>query len=341
MKKEQRLNEWIDLYAGEKKFSGSVYVMKGGEIIFKKHIGYADINKKIPISDDTIFRFYSLTKPFTAIAIMRLFEEGKVDLNEHPGKYIECAEKIDKRITIKMLLQHESGLYEVASVETMAEKRDVNLEEEIEKAAEKELIFIPGTQCEYTNTNFIILSLIVEKFRGMPIYEYFENHLFPEMGMKTAFCDMGDKKVPDMAVGYDLENDKLVPSSYANMHLMSGAGCAAGRAKDVICLYEAIKNNKILKKETWGMIFTSSKISNFGLGCHVFEWYGKLTYQHNGGFSGFRTLQRYVPHEDFNIVIMSNTGFGNARNEISTAVYSVYHDKEYLLDNIEMDKGFA
>ena len=136
------------------------------------------------------------------------------------------------------------------------------------------------------------------------------------------------------------ENGEIIPAGYVNQRLMSGAGFGVGLISDVTCLYDAIKNERFLKPETWEKVFTPSTIGDFGVGCIVFDWNGKLTYQHNGGFLGFRTIHRYLPNEDFDIIVLSNVGFVDARTVICDKIHEIYFGDRGKTQNPEMDKGF-
>ena len=337
--KNQRLGYWLAQYAADTGFSGSVQVISKGSVIFKKHLGFADREKGTPISDKTVYRFYSLTKPFVAIGIMKLYEEGRISLSAHPGKYLSCAQGLDPRITVEMLLKHTSGLAEIASPEALCRKKAVSFSEEIEKLASVPLAFTPGSQVEYLNTNYILLSVLLEAAHGTTIQNYLEG-LFRELGMETACCDMGDRDIPNMAVGYERDGGELVPAKYVNMRLISGAGCGAGRLEDVQCLYSVIKKKRFLKSDTWDLVFTPSAAGDFGAGCIVFNWHGKRMYQHNGGFLGFRTIHRYLPDEDFDIIILSNVGFMDPRIVISEKIFEIYYGSANHAKNPEMDAGF-
>ena len=341
MDKYRLLTDWLTEYEKSTSFSGSVQIISKGDVIFKKHIGYADRERKIAIDDNTRFRFYSMTKPFTAIGIMKLYEEGVISLSAHPGEYIECARELDTRITIEMLLKHISGLAEIADADKLQIKEEFDLSAEVQKLSGTPLSFEPGAAVEYLNTNFIILSLILEKFHDMPIDKYLKEKLFPALGMKSAICDTGENEIEGLAVGYEKnETGKIVPAGYVNQKLMSGAGFGVGRISDVTCLYEVIKNKRFLKPETWEKVFTTSDVGDFGAGCIVFERNGKTVYQHNGGFLGFRTIHRYLPDEDFDIIVLSNVGFVDARIVICDKIYELYFGDTENARNPEMDKGF-
>lgn len=342
MDKIHALSDYLSEYEKNTGFSGSVQIISKGNVIFKKHIGFADRERKIAIDDNTRFRFYSLTKPFTAIGIMKLYEEGLISLSAHPGEYIQCARGLDSQITVEMLLKHTSGLPEIADADKMQKKEEFDLSAEVQKLSGTPLSFEPGTAVEYLNTNFIMLSLILEKFHNMPIDKYLNEKLFFALGMKTALCDTGENATKGLAVGYEKnENGEIIPAGYVNQKLMSGAGFGVGRISDVTCLYEVIKNKRFLKSETWEKVFTTSDVGDFGAGCIVFERNGKTVYQHNGGFLGFRTIHRYLPDEDFDIIVLSNVGFVDARIVICDKIYELYFGDTENARNPEMDKGFV
>ncbi len=342
MNKEQELRAWLKEYEEKTQYSGALQIISKGTVIFSAHTGFADRGARLPITESTKFRFYSITKAFVAIAVMKLYDEGAVDLDAHPGTYLDCAAHLDARLTIRHLLQHNSGLVELASLETMQFLEAVDLSSLVEELAKKELLFAPGTGCEYRNTNFIILSLIVEHFRGMEIFAYLETELFPALGMQSACCDTGEGKVRNLAVGYSKIGDEILPADAVNMRLISGAGCGAGCVSDVEALYHLYKNRSYLTPSSWEMVLTPSPVGGFGFGCSVFSWHGHLCYQNNGGHMGFRTLHRYLPDEDFDIILLSNAGFGDARTEICEQIYQLYfHAPVQKLLQPEMDRGFV
>lgn len=334
---------WLEAYARDHHFSGSVLVTGKGRELFRKYIGYADRENNIPITDSTRFRFYSLTKPLIAFAVMQLYEQGKLCLDAHPSVYLDCAEKMDSAVTVKTLLQHTSGLSEIASIKEFVKREDAALDKRISVLSEMPLEFAPGTGTEYRNTNYIILTRIVETVSSCGIGDYLRSNVFDLFGMNTADVELSETaQYDDLAVGYEEVDGEIQRGGYINMPLLSGAGCAIGGLNDVLRIYDAVRSRKYLKPETWELILTPSGVGSFGFGCSVFDWHGKRTYQNNGGCTGFRTLHRYLLDEDFDIIILSNTGYGNAREDISEAIWRFSFEQSSIAgETPQMDPGFV
>lgn len=344
MEQLNKITKYLNNYHKEKLFSGIVQIAYKGKIIYRHGVGYANDDRKIPFSDESIFRFYSLTKPFTAIAIMQLYEKGLLSLTDHPSKYLQSAKGIDERITIKNLLQHTSGLNEITPEERYLSKEKFDINKLIVELTNQPLLFEPDTQSLYTNTNFIMLGLIVEKITGQKIAEYKKQNIFTPLNMKNAFYETNDCQVENRVIGYDLVKEERILSAFLNVDLYYSAGAMVGNINDISALYYCIKDKKLLKQSSWDLIFTPtpSEVGDFGLGCLVYNWHGKKTYQHTGGSNGFRNLHRYLPDDDFDIIILSNAGYGRARIEIPEYIYEQFFEgsvgKLYIP---EMDKGFV
>lgn len=331
----------LEEYLQRAQLSCSLQIAKGTEILYRKDFGYANREKKILIDDNTRFRFYSLTKPFTAIAIMQLYEKGLLKLDDAVCKLLPIAAGLPEQVKVIHLLQHTSGLAETSTHSKLSQRGAVCYEEELKWLSEQKLEYAPGCGETYCNTNYLLLSLIVEELSGMCLREYFQKNIFDVFGMKTASLELGDCIIPNLAVGYDMEEGKLHPAGYVNMEIMYGAGCMVGRVADVDCLYRAIRERAFLKGSTWDLIFTKSNVGGFGFGCGVFTQSGYLCYQNNGGHLGFRTLHRYLPEIDFDIILLSNAGFGNIRGDVCDMIFEHFLTRPREAQVFEMDKGFV
>lgn len=341
--KENALREWLLDYAEKEDVSGIIEIIDKNQVIFKEYLGYANKEEKTPITDDTMFRLYSMTKSFVGIGIMKLYDEGKVSLSAHPGEYLEWAKKLDDRLTLENIMLHKSGLYEIASVEAQSVKRDVDFEEEMLKLCEMPMYFAPGEDERYTNTNFILMGMILEHFHNMSLKEYFENVLFKEMGMKTACCDEGDTEIENMAIGYERVDGKIQRIPYVNLKLAAGSAFGVGTIKDVEALYDVVRNRKIISEKAWELVFKKPEDGRyFGLGSVVCDWNDTMFYQQNGGHYGFRSMQRYLPNEDFAILALTNVGFEqDLRDIVCEKIYEIYFGESKGSPKFVMDKGFA
>ncbi len=335
---KDKLIRWLDEYSEKSGYMGITRIMKNGETVFEHCNGYGDEALTEPLTPDSVFRFYSITKPFCAIALMQQYEAGKVDLDAHPGKYVPEARGFDPRITVRMVLRHSSGLPEVTTEEFM-KRETADIRAGMKALAGQPLDFEPGTGVWYRNTNFALCGLIVEELSGMTVGEYIEKNVFSPLGMKTAFCAAAhpEKKT---VTGFDMQDGKRVKAPYMNIASFAGCGDACGTAEDLSRLYLAIREKKLLRPETWDTVFSTPDDNSFGFGCSVFDWHGKRAIQHNGGHYGFRTIQRILPGDDFDIIVLANTGFGTPREDITEKIYELCFDSDGNAANIEMDKGF-
>lgn len=152
--------------------------------------------------------------------------------------------------------------------------------------------------------------------------------------MRSAQTDNEKLVVPERVSGHELIGGKPVPVD-RTLDWLLGAGDIIGRTDDVYCLNKAIKSEALLKKETWKMLLDND------MGCCVSTWHGRRRITHNGGSRGFRTLHIQLPEDDFDIIFLSNSGWGDARNDFAEAVYKAFYggdDKES--EQVKMDVGY-
>lgn len=342
MSRSDNLRAWLADYADKTEFSGNLLISHKRETIFESSIGFANRERRIPLQMGSKFRFYSISKQFTGIAVMLLWEQGLVDLDAHPSKYLPYAKDIDRRITLRMLLQHTSGLKEITAGAFSEVPGKPDFETAVAELAKQPLDFAPGTGENYRNTGFVFASLIVEKLSGMPLHKFLQEKVFQPFGMATACCELGDAPIEGLATGYEKENERIVPGRYLNMPSFLGSAYVVGTVYDLQNFYRSVVEKRLLKPETWDLIYTCSAVGQFGIGCIPFRWDGRLTYQNNGGHVGFRTIHRLLPEDDFDIILLSNTAWGDARTDIMNAVHKFYLDGTNAdLHQPEMDKGFA
>lgn len=337
------LDDWIEKYSEMFEFSGSVAVLKKGEVIYKKYTGAANRELSVPVGGDTQYRIYSMTKPLCAIGLMRLAEKGLVSLDEHPGKYISGAEKIHSAVTLRMLLTHSSGLPDFRKskdfeyLKTMYPTDDRKM---LESVTALPLDFEPGTKVNYINTGFFIISMVIEAVFGMKWNEFMEEKVFKPLGMKNTYIDSAQRLIANRAEGYDVCKTEIVKAQPLCIDWMKGAGAAVSTLGDICRFHNAIRNRELLSEKSWNEIFTSAN-EWFGLGCMINRWHGKLRYTHNGGFYGFRSLHIMLPEDDFGIIILSNSGYGNVRAVLPEVIYNICFGETQADDTMVLDKGFA
>lgn len=341
----KRLDAKIDAYAAAEGFSGMIRVTRGDRVLYEKAVGYADVEKKTAFSRDSIFAFYSLSKPFCAIGLMKLVEAGKVDLAAHPSRYVPEARGFDERLSVHHLLTHTSGIPDFIQTEDFFEKykneSDADMRPLLEKLCAYPAYFAPGEGAKYENSNFVISALIIENVSGMAYADYMRREIFLPLGMKTAAVVRPETVISNCVSGHDKDGEGrlfVVPRAYWTY---LGGGDMVGTVDDVYRLHVAIRDRLLLGDASWEKILTPVSEKNRGYGCTLSVWHGKARITHNGGSAGFRTLHVQLPADDFGIILLSNAGFGDAREVLSEYIHECFYGEDGSpSERIEMDKGY-
>lgn len=338
------LDSYLQNYRRDTLFSGTVRITHNDKIVYQNFAGMADFENGTALSKESAFTLYSLSKPFCVIGFMKLADAGLVDIDRHPGEYLDEMKDFDERVTLRMMLHHTSGLPDFEQTKEFSEKYVHGpygkVREHLRYLADYPMLFEPGTRAFYANVNILPLALIIENLTGLSYSEYMKREVFAPLGMKSAAVDAEDLCVPNRVKGYELKDGGLCRVE-RSLDWMLGAGDIIGTADDVYCLNRAIKERLLLKRETWEEVLTPSPLNSMGMGCTVTDWHGKHRITHNGGHRGFRTLHVQLPEDDFDIIILSNTGFGDARYDISEEIFRLYYGNDGKPSSAqEMDKGY-
>lgn len=340
----EKMDRFIDQYTGANGNTGHLRVTVKDQIVYEKNIGYANMEKKLPFHRGSLFTLYSVSKPFCAIGLLKLTERGLVDLSSHPGHYVPEASGFHPEVTVRHLLQHISGVPDFMQTGQFHKKYPSGLphelREQLTELGKYPAVFAPGEGQMYANINYILCALIIENVTGQDYGEYMQAEVFTPLGMKTAQVDGPGLVLADRVQGYELADGRPVPIDRFP-HWMFGAGDILATADDVYCLNRAIKHRLLLKAETWEQVLTPSPLNAMGMGCRVNLWHGKRRITHNGGSDGFRTLHIQLPEDDFDIIYLSNSGWGNARGDYAEAIFKAWYGTEDgTRDTAEMDKGY-
>ncbi len=339
-----KIDFFIDEYYKKNKNSGVVRVTVKDEIIYEKFIGYADIESKTEFTKKSKFTLYSLSKPFCAIGLMKLKDKKFIDINNHPGMYLPEAKGFDKTVTIRHLMNHTSGIPDFDQDTDIRQNYEGATSQQIRQQlpllAKEEMLFKPGTAAKYTNTNFIICALIIENVSGLSYAEYMKNEVFEPLGMFDTCVDNKNLILEDRVKGYGKEEENIIPVERVTEWILGGADVVS-TVDDVYCLNKAIKHKLLLDSKTWDEILLPSPLNSMGFGCTISQWHGMKRITHNGGWEGFRTLHIQLPEDDFDIIFLSNSAWGDARGDLSEAIYEAYYGKDSIVnEDVKMDVGY-
>jgi D-alanyl-D-alanine carboxypeptidase len=296
----------------------SVAIIEEGKIIFKKGYGITNIDTKENISSSTNFNIASLTKQFTALAVLQLAEKNKLSLMDKLSRYFpEMNKKMADIITVKELLTHSSGIidhYDYADTKNMHHAHNIDVFNAIKNI--DSTYFVPGTRFRYSNTAYCLLALIIEKTSGIPYNEYLEKNIFEPAGMKHTTVWNEKKIIFSPATGYErnsLQNG--FKKSGADEHIFfstEGDGGIYTSVDDYLKWFAALQYGKVFSKtiidEARQIQYRIDKEKKLGYG---FGWFIdesdrlKKVY-HSGSNNGFRTFTFTIPQQNYMIVIFSN-----------------------------------
>jgi CubicO group peptidase (beta-lactamase class C family) len=295
----------------------SAAIAENGKIIFKKSFGLANIKTGEKISSTTNFNICSLTKQFTALAILQLAEKHKLALTDKLSHFFpEINKNIADAITIKELLTHSSGIpdhYDYTDTKNMHHAHDSDVLNAIKHA--DTLYFSPDTKFQYSNTAFCLLALIIEKTSGLSYSDYLKKNIFQPARMMHTTVWNEHAKISSPATGYrrDSTQNKFIQSGPDENIFFSteGDGGIYTSVDDYIKWFEVLQNHKIFSKQiidaARSIEFTidAGKKLGYGYGWFVDENVPKKVY-HSGSNGGFRTFSFTIPEENFLVVIFSN-----------------------------------
>ena len=289
-------------------FNGSVLIARNGEVFLSKGYGFADREQKIPNTSQTKFRIGSITKQFTATAIVILEAQGKLDVQDHICRYLsECPEAWET-ITIHQLLTHTSGIPNFTSFTdyTRTSATPSPPEETINRFKDKPLDFLPGESWSYSNSGYVLLGQIIERVSGQVYEDFLQEHIFTPLQM----TDTGyDHNRDDLAVGYKGIFSK---ADFVDMSIPYAAGGLYSTVEDLYKWDQALYTHQLLQQDYLDQIFTAyATIPNLNGMAYGYGWIigleeGRQIITHGGGIDGFVTKIARYPQDKTTIIMLSN-----------------------------------
>jgi CubicO group peptidase (beta-lactamase class C family) len=316
-------------------FSGSILVVEHGQIVYERGFGKSDIKGNFAFIPSTPVYLASLTKQFTAMAIMMLAERNQLSYRDPLSKYFPEFPSYAAKIAIRNLLNHTSGIPDYVALGL--ERPGLTNKDVLSALIKQEsLRFPPGEKFEYSNSNYILLALIVEKVSGQPFQLFLKNNIFAPLGMKDTF--VYDRLRPEFARrarGYNRFGDD---SDYDL--LTYGEGGIYSSVADLFKWDQALYTEKLVKRSTLDEAFTRGKLndgssSNYGFGWAIGDYNGETIYAHAGRYGGFNTYIKRFPKERTTIIFLTNHDFRNM-SAIGNALINILHDQPYTLPQLSI-----
>ncbi len=290
-------------------FSGSALVVREGKVILRAAYGPANAEHNIANTPETRFRIGSITKQFTATAIMQLRERGKLKLEDTLDKYFTPCPEPWKKVSVHHLLTHTSGIPSYTSDAELMKKMALNLPLDglIATFRDKALEFEPGSKFVYNNSGYALLGATIEKVSGLSYEEYLRLNIFEPAGMKNTGYDRFENVIPNRASGYVREGGTLKHAPYMSMSLPFSAGALYSTVDDLRLWDEALATDKLLPRAALEKMYTPV-LNKCGYGWFVEPKDGRRSIYHQGGINGFNSTIVRFPAEKTLVVALSNLG---------------------------------
>ena len=225
-------------------------IAKNGKIIYKKGIGMANLELNVPMQVDNVFRIGSITKQFTAVAILQLMEQGKLKLDDEITRFIPDYPTHGKKITIEHLLTHTSGIQSFTNMLDYQKRMALDLEptEIIDHFKNEPMEFDPGTKWNYNNSGYFLLGYIIEKASGKTYAEYLDEHIFKPAGMTNSLYGSDTKIIKNRAGTYSKDVAGFENAAPINMKQPYAAGAIMSTVEDLYKWHQAVHSYKFIKK---------------------------------------------------------------------------------------------
>jgi N-acyl-D-amino-acid deacylase len=292
----------------------AIIVIQDGKVLQKSAYGMADIERGVPFETDTSTRLASVSKQFTAMAIMLLEEEGKLDYDDPITRFLPELSRFGDGITIRNLLNHTGGLpdYYDVMVEVTGVERPLTRHALDTYAAWGEPLFAPGERYEYSNPGYELLALIVERASGEGFGDFVEERIFAEVGMtNSVVLDDRHPKLKKRAYGYRIDGDGFALNDDDPLNYIIGSGGVYSTVEDLYLWDQALYGENLVSKTTLAKAFSPTRLNSgelypYGFGWRFDEHLGHRRIAHGGSWVGFRTfIGRYVD-DRFGVIVVTN-----------------------------------
>lgn len=316
-KDDKQLTAYFDKILSEQfktdETGATALVSRNGKIIYKKAFGMANLELNKPMQVDNVFWIASIGKQFTAVAILQLMEQGKLNLQDEITKFIPDYPTQGNKITIEHLLTHTSGIHNFSGMKDPEKKLalDCTPNEVIDFFKNLPMRFTPGTKWEYSNSGYFLLGYIIEKITGKPYSEYLEENFFKPLGMTNSLFANNKRIIKNRVGAYSQGDNGFENSRPLNMTHVYSAGAIQSTVEDFFKWHQAIHSYKLVKKEILDKAFTRYKLTDgketdYGYGWRLGYVYENSSVWHGGSIEGFGTMEIYLPKEDVFVTVFAN-----------------------------------
>lgn len=328
-----KLDSLFQILESKDKFMGSIAISENGKLLYTKSIGKDDLETNKSSTIATKYRIGSVSKVFTSCLIFKAVEENKLNLNQTIDLYFPTIENA-KKITIGNLLNHRSGIHNFTNDEDY-------LKYNTQPKSEKEMVeiiskgksdFEPDSKGDYSNSNYVLLSYILEKTYKKSYKEILNIKIVTPLGLKNTYFGGKTNIINNESFSYNYTG-KWEKETETDMTIPLGAGAVVSNPTDIVVFITNLFSNKIISEKSLEQMKTIK--DNFGMGLFQIPFYEKKAFGHTGGIDGFRSVVAYFPESKLAIALTSN-GMIYSNNDIMIATLSSYYNKPFKIPTFEV-----
>lgn len=303
---EQKIDALFQAYDGKVPGAALMVIHQDQPIIVRTY-GLADVERKVPVTVQTNFRLASVTKQFTAMAVMLLVERGGLTYETSLQAIFPDFPAYGKQITIRHLLQHTSGLVDYEDLIPDTATTQVLDSDVLRMMKSRDsTYFPPGTQFRYSNSGYAVLAMIVERLSGKRFAQFLQEEIFqPLVMVNTVAFEQGISTVPNRAFGYHIQDDSIVFSDQSLTSAVLGDGGIYSSVADLFKWDQALYTEKLVRWSTLQEAFKPG-LEHYGFGWYCDTFQGKRRVYHTGSTCGFRNVIMRFPDERLTIIILTN-----------------------------------
>jgi len=291
---------------------GAFMVAKNGKPIYQKAFGKVNIELCVDLGTDFVFQLGSMTKQFTAIAILMLEEQGKLSTTDVIAKYLPDYPN-GQHISLHHLLTHTSGIKDFTKMKAIKDiaQKEMTPKMMVDFFKDEPVDFAPGEKFEYNNSGYVLLGYIIELASGTSYQDFIEQQIFKKLGMNDSRYATDRQIVPKRAYGYQKKENGYVNKTVINFSVPYASGALMATLDDLLQWQNGLNNNLLLRPENAKKAFTKYQLNNgesfsYGYGWHLRDMKGTPSREHGGSVFGFKTMAVYIPGADIYVAGLTN-----------------------------------
>jgi len=312
-----KADEYLSAWTKQGRFSGTVLIAKDGKVILRKGYGMANLELGVPNSPEMIYRIGSITKSFTALAILQLQAQKKLSVTDPIAKYVPEVPQKWQQITLQQLLTHVSGIPDFTRATAYAKAEDpLRIEHAMQELAAQPLMSAPGEKFAYSNSGYILLGRLVEKVSGVSYEQYITDNILKPAGLENTAYDHVRPILKNRASGYVFDGDHLVNAGMDDMSGTHSAGALHSTVDDLYKFDQALTDGKVFPKALLDQAFQPrvkwvapppfNMDASYGYGWMSSSDFGHKSLMHGGWVNGFVTEFTRYPDDKMVVILASN-----------------------------------